>query len=251
MQNCLHPDVWTTIQQNLTKETHVFKDLVHLEEDSFENFIENAFQIRYSLIMNRYKFFTYVHKGNQTFTNYFAKLRKLAAAAQLEYLNRNDYLIFRVITDINDPDSLDKLLSIPQADFNIKEIHQVTVACEAAKNYTDLSTKSKTLSLKVSNKKPHQASSKLLTGINAKLNALRQQGKYIRCGRKAHPSGDLFPKQNTTCHNCGVKGHIFPVFTISQLVTNSKPEKNHANQTNTSNYTFADSTFQGPRPTHS
>ena len=68
----------------------------------------------------------------------FAKLRELASAAQLENLNQNDYLIFRVITGLNDPDSVDKILSIPQADFNLEEVHRVAVACEAAKNYTGL-----------------------------------------------------------------------------------------------------------------
>ena len=143
----LHPDVWTAIQQNLTSETYIFKDPLYPDDDSCEKFIENAFQIRYPLIMRRYRFFTYVRKGNQTFTNFFAKLRELAAAAQLENLNQNDYLMFRVITGINDPDSVDKLLSIPQADFNLEEVHRVAVACEAAKNYTGLSTKSGNISL--------------------------------------------------------------------------------------------------------
>ena len=58
MRHCLHPDVWTAIQQNITEETQVFKDPLHLDEDSCENFIENAFQIRYPLIMRRYRFFT-------------------------------------------------------------------------------------------------------------------------------------------------------------------------------------------------
>ena len=145
---------------------------------------------------------------------------------------------------------MDKLLSIPQADFNIEEVHRVAVACEAAKNYTGLSTKSGNLSLKVSHKKPNQASPKQVTSINAKLNALKQQGKCIRCGRKAHSSGDLCPHRNTTCHNCGVKGHISPVCAKSQTGTNPQKSQNHANQTNTANYTFAGSTYvHGPRPT--
>ena len=68
----LHPELWTAIQQNLTPETYIFKDPLYPEDDSCEKFIEEAFQIRYPLIMRRYRFFTYVRKGNQTYTNFFA-----------------------------------------------------------------------------------------------------------------------------------------------------------------------------------
>ena len=178
----LHPELWTAIQQNLTPETYIFKDPLYPEDDSCEKFIEEAFQIRYPLIMRRYRFFTYVRKGNQTYTNFFAKLRELASAAQLENLNQNDYLIFRVITGLNDPDSVDKILSIPQADFNLEEVHRVAVACEAAKNYTGLGKSGNfshnvNVSDNLSHKKPNQTFSKQATGTNAKLNALKQQGK--------------------------------------------------------------------------
>ena len=254
----LHPELWTAIQQNLTPETYIFKAPLYPEDDSCEKFIEEAFQIRYPLIMRRYRFFTYVRKGNQTYTNFFAKLRELASAAQLENLNQNDYLIFRVITGLNDPDSVDKILSIPQADFNLEEVHRVAVACEAAKNYTGLG-KSGNVSHNVSHKKPNQTFSKQATGTNAKLNALKQQGKCIRCGKKAHQSGDMCPHRNTQCHNCGIKGHISPVCSKSKSGKNSghrnnarstnSQGKNNANQTSKANFTFAGTTYHGPRPT--
>ena len=258
MRQGLHPELWTAIQQNLTPETYIFKDPLYPEDDSCEKFIEEAFQIRYPLIMRRYRFFTYVRKGNQTYTNFFAKLRELASAAQLENLNQNDYLIFRVITGLNDPDSVDKILSIPQADFNLEEVHRVAVACEAAKNYTGLG-KSGNVSHNVSHKKPNQTFSKQATGTNAKLNALKQQGKCIRCGKKAHQSGDMCPHRNTQCHNCGIKGHISPVCSKPKSGKNSghrnnarstnSQGKNNANQTSKANFTFAGTTYHGPRPT--
>ena len=67
-------------------------------------------------------------------------------------MGRNEYLIFRIISGINDPASVDKLLSIPQADFNLEEVHRVAVACEAAKNYTGLNNRPDNVSCKVSNK---------------------------------------------------------------------------------------------------
>ena len=95
--------------------------------------------------MRRYKFFTYERRGNQTFTNFYAKLRELAAAAQLEQMGQNDYLIFRVIAGINDSYTADKLLSIPQAEFTLEEINRVAVACEAAKIISGLHNKSQNI----------------------------------------------------------------------------------------------------------
>ena len=124
----LKPDVWTAIKHKINDDTPVFSNPLALEEDSCQKFIENAFQIRYPLIMRRYKFFTYERKGNQTVTNFRAKLRELAAAAQLEQMGQNDYLIFRMIAGINDSYTADKLLSIPQADFNLEEVERVALA---------------------------------------------------------------------------------------------------------------------------
>ena len=145
----VHPDVWIAIQQKINMTTRIFKNALELDEDSCEKFIEDAFQIRYPLIMRRYRFFTYQRKGNQTFTNFYGKLLELANAAQLENMGQKEYLIFRIIAGINDPTSVDKLLSIPQTDFNLEEVHRVAVACEAAKNYTGLNEKSLDHSFKI------------------------------------------------------------------------------------------------------
>ena len=109
----LDPDVWIAIQQQLDMTTRIFKNALELEEDSCEKFIEDAFQIRYPLIMRHYRFFTYERKGNQTFTNFYGKLIELANAAQLENMGQKEYLMFRIIAGINDSPSVDKLLSIP------------------------------------------------------------------------------------------------------------------------------------------
>ena len=219
----LNPDVWTAIQHKVNNETRVFRNPLDLNEVSCEEFIEEAFQIRYPLIMRRYKFFTYERKGNQTFTNFSAKLRELAAAAQLEQMGQNDYLVFRIIAGINDPYTEDKLLSIPQADFNLEEINRVAVACEAAKNYSDLNATSENISNQVQNrpappqklksilKKPVDELSykdfQQLTGA-AKITALKEYGLCVRCGEDMHLEGERCPHYSTKCHNCGSTGHI-------------------------------------------
>ena len=253
----IHPDVWTAIKQRITIATQIFHNPADLEEESCESFIEDAFQIRYPLIMRRYKFFTYKRKGNQTFTNFFAKLKELATAAQLENMEQNDYIIFRVLVGIDDPTTVDKLLAIPTADFNLEEIHRVATACEAAKNYSGINSKTgHNISQKVSNQRKSNNSNQQSSGINAKLKALKQQGKCVRCGKQAHPKGEKCPHQTTKCHNCGIIGHISPVCARPKsgqkpgngphFSRNSSPSRNQARQASVTNYTFA---TYGPRPT--
>ena len=141
---------------------------------------------------------------------------------------------------INDPASVDKLLSIPQADFNLEEVHRVAVACEAAKNYTGLNNRPDNVSCKVSNKGFGQYRSSSNTGDDgnasnqqqendvqnekgnysqdyqsltgsAKIKALKDSGKCVRCGKDAHAKDSLCPHLTTTCHKCGSTGHISPV----------------------------------------
>ena len=237
----LDPDLWIAIQQKLDMTTRIFKNALELDEDSCEKFIEDTFQVRYPLIMRRYRFFTYERRGNQTFTNFYGKLIELANTAQLENMGQNEYLMFRIIAGINDPPSVDKLLSIPQAEFNLEEVHRVAVACEAAKNYSGLNNKSVDISCKVSGKKsfynrptpdPGKGNNKSPNGHpqnqdmhnendthhdhrtlsgSAKIKFLRENGKCVRCGYDKHPTDTPCPFLNTPCHKCGTIGHISPV----------------------------------------
>ena len=174
--------------------------------------------------MRRYKFFTYERRGNQTFTNFYAKLRELAAAAQLEQMGQNDYLIFRVIAGINDSYTADKLLSIPQADFTLEEINRVAVACEAAKNISGLN-KPKNISNNVNNQKNSYQSKRHIA--NPKLDSLAKQGKCFRCGRKMHPKNQKCPHKTSKCHICGTFGHIAPVCAKPTNSSNSRPQSRH------------------------
>ena len=238
-------NVWTAIKQKFNLTTVIFKDPLHPDEDSCEKFIEDAFYVRYPLIMRRYRFFSYERMGNQTFTDYYAKLQELAAAAQLEQMQINDYLIFRVICGMHCPKTVDKLLSIPQTDFNLNEINRVAVSVEAAKNYSGISTKS--FANKVINSSKHGKKSNQgykATGIKGKINALKEQGKCIRCGQKDHED---CPHKNTTCHKCGVKGHISTVC-ANPNSNKYSGNKSKARQVNSTNYTFARTTYSA-KPT--
>ena len=240
LRSNLASDVWTVIKQKINIDTRVFHNPLDPDEESCERVIEEAFQVRYPLIMRRYRFFTYERKGNQTYTDFYAKLQELASAANLENLDMNDYLCFRVIAGLNDPKSVDKILSIPVNDFTLEEVNRVAVACETARNYSSLHSRNvsnKVFDRNYSNQKP--------LSPQDKLKALKQQGKCIRCGKNAHSKGETCPHRSTVCHKCGIKGHISPV--CGQ--TGTKPKaSNNSRQGNKANYTFAKATY-GPKRT--
>ena len=210
----LHPDVWSSIQHKINNQTPVFLNPFALEEESCQGFIEEAFQIQYPLIMRRYELFTYKRQGNQTFTNFYAKLKEQAGAAQLDQMDMNDYLIFLVIAGVNDMKIKDKILSIPRKEFNLEEVHRVASACEAAKNHSILSSDSAKNSVQIANKisvrkslkKPKFQNSGIVG--TAKIEAMKNQGLCIRCTMPRHNSDEKCPHLKTNCHLCGAIGHI-------------------------------------------
>ena len=224
LRQYLSPNVWTAIKQHINIETRIFNNPLDPDEESCESIIENAFQVHYPLIMRRHKFFTYERKGNQTFTDFVSKLEELAAAANLENMDMNDYKMFRVIAGLNDSKCVDKILSIPLQDFNFEEVKRVGVQYETAKNYSGLnpthhvnqvvgkrnSNPNKNNNPKNSSNYSYPSSSPI-SSVQGRLNSLPQQGKCIGCGKKAHSKGQACPHKLSTCHKCGLKGHIAPV----------------------------------------
>ena len=224
LRQYLSPNVWTAIKQHINIETRIFNNPLDPDEESCESIIEDAFQVHYPLIMRRHKFFTYERKGNQTFTDFVSKLEELAAAANLENMDMNDYKMFRVIAGLNDSKCVDKILSIPLQDFNFEEVKRVGVQYETAKNYSGLNPThhvnqvvGKRNSNPYKNNNPKNSSnysypsSSPNSSVQGRLNSLRQQGKCIGCGKKAHSKGQACPHKLSTCHKCGLKGHIAPV----------------------------------------
>ena len=212
----LHPDVWSSIQHKINNQTPVFPNPFDLEEESCQGFIEEAFQIQYPLIMRRYELFTYKRQGNQTFTNFYAKLKEQAGAAQLDQMNMNDYLIFLVIAGVNDMKIKDKILSIPRKEFNLEEVHRVATACEAAKNYSITSPDSAKNNAQIANKisvgkflKKPQSNFKDSNVVgSSKIKAMKEGGLCIRCTMPMHNPDETCPHLKTKCHYCGAIGHI-------------------------------------------
>ena len=222
LRQYLNPNVWTAIKQNINIETRIFKNPMDPDEESCESIIEEAFQVHYPLIMRRHKFFTYERKGNQNFTDFVSKLEELATAANLEAMEINDYKMFRIIAGLNDPKCVDKILSIPIQDFTFEEVKRVGVQYQTAKNYSGLNPShhvNQVVSNRNSNRNrnsnhnPRNSYSNSNSGssVQNKLNSLRQQGKCVGCGKKAHSKGQVCPHKAATCHKCGLKGHIAPV----------------------------------------
>ena len=243
LRQALHPELWTAISQYINVHTTVFDTDDDFGEVSCISAIKDAFQVRYPKIMRRYRFFTYQRRGTQTFTSFYSQLKELALAAELENMTQNDYLIFRIIIGINDPATVDKLLAIPQENFNLEEIHRVATALEAAKNYSSFKNNSNNgnSSNYVSQKKPSNKPPP------SKIDQLKAKGLCFRCGKKLHSKGEQCPHKTSKCHNCGILGHISPVCN-SASKTNTKPRQNTARQTNKTNLTFATSCFFQPTP---
>ena len=80
LRSNLASDVWTVIKQRINIGIQIFFNPQDPDEDSCKRFMEAAFQVRYPLIIRRYKVFTYERKGNQTYTDFYAKLQELAVA---------------------------------------------------------------------------------------------------------------------------------------------------------------------------
>jgi hypothetical protein len=135
LQN-VNTSVWTIIKQQINDQNPV---LEAGEDESCIAVLKNQFELCYPLIMCRFEFFKYTQERTQTYFDYFAKLHDLAAAtAQLEDLDKNDYIIFCIITGINDKEVLNKLLSIPHDRFNLEEIECIAHSCKAAQAYIKL-----------------------------------------------------------------------------------------------------------------
>ena len=134
---------------------------------------------------------------------------------------------------------MDKILSIPQADFNLEEVHRVAVAFEASKNYTGLTNKADHVACSVSSKRFSASQYGSKQGANndkspsniqdehdthtentargqgsqslsgrAKIDALLRDKKCVRCGRDMHAKGTQCPFRNAQCHRCKNIGHI-------------------------------------------
>ena len=200
--------------------TRVFKNDLALDEESCQKFIEDAFQIRYPLLMRRYRFFTYQRQGNQTFTNFYGNLIELANAAQLENMTQSDYLIYRIIAGINDSTAVDKLLSIPLADFTLEEVHRVGVTCESAKNYSGIIDKQQNVSCKIFNKKPPSIHPQIPASQHFGLQDQLRVPLY--CVQLC-----IFPFNNFCLFCCFLRYQLYPInqpfqFTYSRFLVSAK-----------------------------
>ena len=232
--------VWTSIQDEINNQVEVLENPLRKHDVTCISLIRRQFQIKYPLIMRRYEFMTCERAEHQTFTDFFSSLKNLALAAQMENMTNNDYLIYRIICGINQKEATDKLLSIPQDNFNLEEIRRIAESMEAAKNYKKAITP---------NRRPAECNqtstyqrqkrqvwidkhgSQPETNNDAKsrhFDKLKKASKCFRCGDDMHKPGVTCPRRNSECRNCGKHGHIQSVCGSPKL----------QNTRHTTNYTF-------------
>ena len=240
--------IWTSIQDEVSDEVPVLENPLRRHEVSCMSLIRRQFQIKYPLITRRYEFMTYERAGNMTFTDFFSNLKNMAQAAQMETMTQNDYLIYRIICGINQKEATDKLLSIPQDNFNLEEIKRIAESMEAAKNYKEAITPKTKSAIAFHTKTNYQKDKqhkwiekyapKQKTNNDANdekkkhFDRLKKEKLCYRCGESFqnndHKQG--CPKRNATCRNCGQPGHIQAVC--------ATPKTTRQNTRHTTSYTI-------------
>ena len=267
LRQSLAPGLWIMVKQKINNQTQIFVD--DDNEESCIQVLQEEFTLRYPLIMRRFEFFRYCQARNQNYTDFFAKLKDLGAAANLETMRENDYFIFRIVTGITDKDLRDKILEISADNFDIEEVDKVARSYEAAKACTTaLQGRSNQASKATHNKSNKGNKSKANKSSNTghnnyngkqKLDEMKRLGKCLKCARTRHPDGQSCPHASSSCHTCGKQGHISPA--CSQKPTSSggqsrsnsrasSPQRNNAAQASTDSHTsLVRAIFQGSRPT--
>ena len=240
--------IWTSIQDEVSDEIPVLENPLRRHEVSCMSLIRRQFQIKYPLITRRYEFMTYERAGNMTFTDFFSNLKNMAQAAQMETMTQNDYLIYRIICGINQKEATDKLLSIPQDNFNLEEIKRIAESMEAAKNYKEAITpKAKPAERSYHTKTnyqrakqqewtekyaPKQENNDTNNEKKKHFDRLKKEKLCFRCGESFqnndHKQG--CPKRNATCRSCGKPGHIQAVC--------ATPKTTRQNTRHTTSYTI-------------
>ena len=235
VRKSLHPEIWTAIHQSMNEDTPIYnedKNASSFQEMSVFDLIKDQFDIKYPIITRRLEFFNSKRQGNQSFSDWYAKLRQMAYSAAIEDMRTDEILIMRICTGINDQTVLDRILAIPNEDFKLEEIHRLCVRSESARNFQKLSHQKSqsthfTSKTNYQNKKKEDWASKygkngktstekpkVTNGkdyLNKKLDDLAKKNRCFRCGKERHKDMKECKATNATCNKCQKKGHLSPV----------------------------------------
>ena len=235
VRKSIHPEIWTAIRQSMNEDTPIYNEDMNatsFQEMSVFDLIKDQFDIKYPIITRRLEFFNSKRQGNQSFSDWYAKLRQMANSAAIEDLRTDELLIMRICTGINDQTVLDRILAIPNEDFKLEEIHRLCVRSESARNFQKLSHQKSqsthfTSKTNYQNKKKEDWASKYgkngktstekpkvpngKDSINKKLDDLAKKNRCFRCGQQRHKDMKECKATNATCNKCQKKGHLSPV----------------------------------------
>ncbi|MCP3852570.1 MAG: hypothetical protein GY694_20425, partial [Gammaproteobacteria bacterium] len=146
IRKSLHPEVWTSIYQNIDEDTPIYHEDANatFRQMSVLELINEAFEVKYPIITRRLEFFNSKRQGNQSYSDWFAKLKQMAYSADIQALTLDEILIMRICTGINDQNVLDRILAVPNEDFKLEEINRLCVRSESARNFQKHSSKQST-----------------------------------------------------------------------------------------------------------
>ena len=256
-------EVWQSILQNMSLDTPVFhEDEQHnatnlnttqnnasaFLEISVFDLIHEAFQIKYPLITRRYEFFNSKRQGNQSFTDWFSKLKEMQFSAAISEMRPDEILIMRICTGIEDQDVLDRILQIPNEDFKLEEVQRLCVRAESAKNfqkqmkpqsqqsyYTGKTNyqKAKLQEWKEKHAPKQETNNDTNNDTDKHFDRLKKDNRCFRCGKTRHEAMSQCKATNAICRRCSRRGHFDQVCGAS---TGAIPKTPKQNTRHTANY---------------
>ena len=209
--------IWIVLKQDVNDHTQVFSDSA--DDVTCFSLLQDLFTTRYPLIMRRFEFFKFVQAKDMPYSEFYGRLRELSNAALLEEMTAQDFLIYRIITGVNEAQLRNKILAIPADKFGLQEVDRICRTQESAANYSKLregNSAAATAKMHSGKSKQKQKQNKHGRNFNSgknnyippKLNWLKKSSLCTRCAKPKHKEGQTCPHVNATCHSCQKEGHI-------------------------------------------
>ena len=195
-------------------DTPIFDDPNDPKVVSCFSILEDRFRESYPLLVRRLNFFLLKQQKDENFAAFNAKLKQARLDADIDKMQPNDHMIFRIITGISDNNIREKLLKLKAPTLEVVE--STILAAESAKaSLQAVSGKTTASASQVqsgnsgkssSNKKNQKGNQKGNSGKSSGGNS-NNPGVCKKCGRSsAHAT---CPAAKAVCINCKQVGHFW------------------------------------------
>ncbi len=173
---------------------------------------------RHPLPERRLTFFRSAQTSGQDFISWATDLEALADEAEMHNITRDGIMVMRLLTGTCDDRLREKLLEVQEptqhkllvaAQLHLaSRINLKTMNNETPRANNTSSGGNQTNKKNNNNKRAIDPEKKR---IQDGINALKNQGRCLRCGSQMTEGHLPCPAADETCHNCGKKGHLAKV----------------------------------------